>query len=233
MDKTPAAGRYLISNIAENSQQFIIKGSTIRGVHELEVNAIQGQNLLTEDNTKIGSKTLELITMMRQMALNQQVNGVVKHCGLCAAGDHFTDQRPQLQDVANLEAQIVAGIFQNQQGNQQQGKPRWIPNPNYIPADSSLPHAQYFQNTIAVPKLTPNTQLLRAIQGPTNQHQQYRPQGYVAQHQNSRIGPSVEATILDLKTQIGQLASTVNELVQQRSSALPAQPLVNPKSGKN
>jgi len=62
--------------------------------------------------------------------------------------------------------------FSEAAGNQQQGNPRWIPNPNYTPADPSLPHAQYFQNTIAVPKLTPNTQLLRAIQDPTNQHQQ-------------------------------------------------------------
>lgn len=65
---------------------------------------------------KIGNKILELITVMRKIALNQWVNVVAKHCGLCAASDHFTDQCPQLQDVANLDAQLVAGIFQKQQG---------------------------------------------------------------------------------------------------------------------
>lgn len=85
--------------------------------------------------------------MMRQMALNQQVNGVMKHCGLCAASDHFTDQCPKLQDVANMDAQMVAGIIQNQQENQMQWNNlkairKWIPNPNYIPADPSLFHTQ-------------------------------------------------------------------------------------------
>jgi len=45
-----------------------------------------------------------------------------------------------------------------------------------------------------------------------------------------RSDPTMEAPIQDLN---GQLAAAINELVQQKSGAIPAQSLVNPKGAQN
>jgi len=79
-----------------------------------------------------------------------------------------------------------------------------------------------------MPKLIPNTQLLRAIQGPPKQQQFTDLRDLL--YNSSR---ALEATIQDLKTKIGQLAFTINELIQQCSGTLPAQPAMNPKVGEN
>jgi len=50
-------------------------------VHEVELNVASGSNMLSENNLLIGNKILDLTTMMRKMALKQQMNGVMKHCG--------------------------------------------------------------------------------------------------------------------------------------------------------
>ena len=46
---------------------------------------------------------------------------------------------------------------------------------------------------------------------------------------NIQFQQNVSATIQDLQTQIGQLATTVNQLQQQGSSNIPAQTIINPK----
>jgi len=46
---------------------------------------------------------------------------------------------------------------------------------------------------------------------------------------NIQFQQNVSATILDLQTQIGQLVTTVNQLQQQGSGNIPAQPIINPK----
>jgi len=61
-----------------------------------------------------------------------------------------------------------------------------------------------------------------------SQFQQFRLQNFAPQ-QRVKQETSLEATIQDLKTQIGQLATTVNELVEQKSGSIPAQPVINPK----
>jgi len=86
MDKTLEATRALISNMVENNKQFSVRiGSSTKLVHEIKVSANNKGAFLTQNNMLIGNKILELITMMRHMALNQQVNGVMKHCELYAA----------------------------------------------------------------------------------------------------------------------------------------------------
>ena len=46
---------------------------------------------------------------------------------------------------------------------------------------------------------------------------------------NIQFQQNVSATIQDLQTQIGQLATTVNQLQQQGPGNIPAQPIINPK----
>lgn len=58
MDKTPEAARNLISNIAENSKQFSIRtGGSTKVVHEIELHAANGANMLSENNLLIGNKS--------------------------------------------------------------------------------------------------------------------------------------------------------------------------------
>jgi len=94
-----------------------------------------------------------------------------------------------------------------------------------------MPHTQQFQHTIYVPKLTSNTQLLRQFKDQLDNNNHSNNQDKLHNHKNNRMNTSLEATIQVLKTQIGQLATTVNEIIQQKSNATPAQPLVNLKSG--
>lgn len=113
MDKTPTIAHYLITNVIENNKQFNNKVSTSEGVLEMDVSATSWQYVTTDHNLKIGNKVLDLIMMMRQADLNQQMDGTMWHCGLCAVGDHYIDQCPQLQDVANIDEQLEVGVFQN------------------------------------------------------------------------------------------------------------------------
>ena len=46
---------------------------------------------------------------------------------------------------------------------------------------------------------------------------------------NIKFQQNVSATIQDLQTQIGQLATTVNQLQQQGSGNIPAQLIISPK----
>ena len=39
------------------------------------------------------------------------MDDVIKHCGLCAVSDHYTNQCPQLKDVASLDSQLVARLI--------------------------------------------------------------------------------------------------------------------------
>jgi len=63
------------------------------------------------------------------------------------------------------------------------------------------------------------------------QFQQFGQSGFTLPQQ-AKVDPTIEATIQDLKTQIGQLATAVNELVQQKSSAIPSQTVVNQKASQ-
>ena len=66
MDKTPAAARQLISNMAENSQQFSSRHpSNVRVANEASISMIA-------NNQRLESKLTELTSLVRQLAMNQQ-----------------------------------------------------------------------------------------------------------------------------------------------------------------
>ncbi|XP_062080513.1 uncharacterized protein LOC133785278 [Humulus lupulus] len=93
VDKTPAAARSLISNMAANSQQFGVchKGS-VKGVNET--------------NSKVEQQLAQLTSMVQQMALGQQV----KPCGICQLMGHLTDACPTLQEVQIEQVNVIGGF---------------------------------------------------------------------------------------------------------------------------
>ena len=70
------------------------------------------------------------------------------------------------------------------------------------------------QPTVAVPKYEPSLEDLMK-QMATN---------------NMQFQQNVQSSIQDMQTQIGQLATTVNQLQSQGSGQLPSQPVVNLKN---
>ena len=127
MDKTPAAARYLISNMAENSQQFSFRNVT-KSVHEAAITS----TVAAVDSQRLENKLTELASLVRQLAMGQAVQPIPQTCGICA-GDHYTDACPKLQETCGTPSHVVAGIHPPYQQHQQQQynpfsptyNPRW------------------------------------------------------------------------------------------------------------
>ncbi|RDY00179.1 hypothetical protein CR513_16671, partial [Mucuna pruriens] len=251
MDKTPAAARHLISNMASNTQQFGIRGpNQPRMVNEIGA----------ASNQRLENQLTELTSLVRQLAVGQhQPAMAAKVCGICTSVEHPTDMCPTLQETESDQPENVGAIGGFQYGkqpyqnrpfdNQQHGKQPFRPGPNQGPYAT-----QQFGST-------PNTYQRQAgYQQPTPQYpappfQQQQQQQRVPTQGNS---PSLEdlmkqlatnnlefqqsvsssnlqfqqnmtATIQDLKTQIGQLANTVSQMQSAGSSNLPSQTIPNPR----
>ncbi|RDX65078.1 hypothetical protein CR513_56296, partial [Mucuna pruriens] len=251
MDKTPAAARHLISNMASNTQQFGIRGpSQTRMVNEIGA----------ASNQRLENQLTELTSLVRQLAVGQhQPAMAAKVCGICTSVEHPTDMCPTLQETKSNQTENVGAIGGFQYGkqpyqnrpfdNQQHGRQPFRPGPNQGPYAT-----QQFGST-------PNTYQRQAgYQQPT---QQYQAPPFQQQQQQQRVptqgnSPSLEelmkqlatsnlefqqvvsssnmqfqqnmtATIQDLKTQIGQLANTVSQLQSAGSSNLPSQTIPNPR----
>ncbi|RDX76712.1 hypothetical protein CR513_43277, partial [Mucuna pruriens] len=91
MDKTPAAARHLISNMASNTQQFGIRGSSqSRMVNEIGA----------ASNQRLENQLTELTLLVRQLAVGQhQPAMATKVCGICSFVEHLTDMCPTLQET--------------------------------------------------------------------------------------------------------------------------------------
>ena len=112
VDKTPAAARLLIENMAENSQQFGTRaGSSTRQVGEVT----------SCESSRVEKKLDELTEFLKQIALNQAPPvKAVQVCGICSCESHTSDMCPQLQeDPTSVAAgNIFPGRPQNQSGQQ-------------------------------------------------------------------------------------------------------------------
>ena len=62
MDKTPVAARLLISNMAENSQQF--------GSRNFASTRVANEVSIVADNQRFENKLTELTSLVRQLAMN-------------------------------------------------------------------------------------------------------------------------------------------------------------------
>ena len=101
-DKTPAAARDLIANMAANTQQFGNRAVvSTRGVNEVQT--------FDANQQRMEKQIDELTSLVRQMAIGQQQQQVTQPtlCGICHLPNHASDRCPELQE----SAETVAGIF--------------------------------------------------------------------------------------------------------------------------
>ncbi|RDX82390.1 hypothetical protein CR513_36813, partial [Mucuna pruriens] len=110
MDKTLAAARHLISNMASNMQQFGTRGTIApRMVNEVD----------TIENPRLENQLTELTSLVRQLAISQhQPVAVVKACGICTSVEHLTDMCPTLQEIESDHSESVGAIGGYQYGKQ-------------------------------------------------------------------------------------------------------------------
>ena len=121
MDKTPEIARNLISNMAENSQQFTSKNSsTIRTTNEVYVSMVA-------DNQRLENKLTKLTSLVRQLAIGQQQTVIAANqtrpCGICLASDNPTDTCPTLQETESTADVSVMQSGQRFRPQQQQYNP--------------------------------------------------------------------------------------------------------------
>ncbi|RDY07909.1 hypothetical protein CR513_07917, partial [Mucuna pruriens] len=135
MDKTPAAARHLISNMASNTQQFGIRGpNQPRMVNEIGA----------ASNQRLENQLTELTSLVRQLAIGQhQPAMAAKLCGICTSVEHPTDMCPTLQETESDQPENVGAIGGFQYGkqpyqnrpidSQQHGRQPFRPGPNQGP----------------------------------------------------------------------------------------------------
>ncbi|RDX64269.1 hypothetical protein CR513_57193, partial [Mucuna pruriens] len=110
MDKTPAAARHLISNMASNTQQFGIRGpNQPRMVNEIGA----------AFNQRLENQLTKLTSLVRQLAVSQhQPAMATKLCGICTSMEHPTDMCPTLQETEADQPDNVGAIGGFQYGKQ-------------------------------------------------------------------------------------------------------------------
>ncbi|RDY12762.1 hypothetical protein CR513_02393, partial [Mucuna pruriens] len=110
MDKTPAAARHLISNMASNTQQFGIKGpNPSRSVNEIGA----------ASNQRLENQLTELTSLVRQLAVSQHHPATAaKVCGICTLVEHPTDLCPTLQEIESVQTKCVGAVGGFQYGKQ-------------------------------------------------------------------------------------------------------------------
>ncbi|RDX88418.1 hypothetical protein CR513_29998, partial [Mucuna pruriens] len=215
MDKTLAATRHLISNMANKTQQFKIKGAGPSWMVN-EVGAI--------DNLRLENQLTELTSLVRKLSVGQhQPNMAARVCGICTSMEHPTDMCPTLQEtesdhIESVVHTILIGGYQYEkqsyQGwpydSQQFGRQHYQPNPTKykIPTITTIP-------TTAIAE-SATTRQLPIFGGPDE----------VVGYKKPR---NLNATIQDLKSLVGQLVNIVSQLQSVGFGNLPAQTIPNPR----
>ncbi|XP_042425197.1 probable basic-leucine zipper transcription factor I [Zingiber officinale] len=151
VNKTPEQARELISNMAENSQQFGSRALTTRGVGEVQ--------MVSNEQKEIRSSLLELTSLVKQLALNNanqasilpstqfpyQSKGV---CGICSSQDHNSELCPNLHQDESVAAFSRAQFPQKYDPHSSIYNPGWRDHPNFKYSNSfyqQLPSNQNFQ----------------------------------------------------------------------------------------
>ncbi|XP_042408573.1 uncharacterized protein LOC121997950 [Zingiber officinale] len=134
VNKTPEQARELISNMAENSQQFGSRALTTRGVGEVQ--------MVSNEQKEIRSSLLELTSLVKQLALNNanqasilpstqfpyQSKGV---CGICSSQDHNSELCPNLHQDESVAAFSRAQFPQKYDPHSSTYNPGWRDHPNF------------------------------------------------------------------------------------------------------
>ncbi|XP_062086282.1 uncharacterized protein LOC133792396 [Humulus lupulus] len=224
VDKTPAATRSLISNMAANSQQF--------GIRQDPIPPLKSANEVSTSNANsLGQQLAQLTTVVQQLALGQQV----RPCGICQVVGHATDTCPTLFE-GETEGVNAVGNFPSQlrqmyyEPFSQTYNPGWRDHPNLCygnqqqiaPQSSSsrplgftlqqrsqnnfVPRPSQAPQVAPPPSAKPSTEdLINALATNTLQFQQ-----------------TTQASIKSLENQVGQLAASYNRLEAHLSNKLPS-----------
>ncbi|RDX82172.1 hypothetical protein CR513_37069, partial [Mucuna pruriens] len=191
MNKTPTTTRNLIFNMADNTQQFGVRGfSTSRVVNE-----------------GLENKITELTSLIRWLAIGQHhTSPPTRVCDIYASVEHPTNTCPTLQETEPNGA-IVAAMM----GGQQYGQPHnQYSNQRYSSMQDIPQNQQRYQPPIPKYQAPPFRQ-----QQPLQQNNSSPSLEDLVKHMttiNFQFQQNMTTTIQDLQTQIGQLATIVNQL---------------------
>ncbi|RDX82362.1 hypothetical protein CR513_36855, partial [Mucuna pruriens] len=240
MDKTLATTRHLISNMANNTQQFGIRGpNPSRMVNEIGAAA----------NQRLENQLTKLTSLVRQLAVSQhQPAMAIKICGICTSVEHPTNMCPTLQETESDQPEHVGAVggfqYRKQQyptrpfDNQQYGRQpyaaqraEFVPNMPHGVGSLQQPSPQYQAPSFLQQQQRVPTQgnssfledLMKQLATSNLEFQQSMSSSNIQFQQN------MTATIQDLKMQIGQLADTMSQLQSVDSSNLPSQTILNPR----
>ncbi|RDX65796.1 hypothetical protein CR513_55512, partial [Mucuna pruriens] len=217
MDKMPIVARHLISNMASNTQQFGIRGAApSRMVNEIGV----------IDKLRLENQLIKLTSLVRQLAVGQhQPSIAARVCGICTSMEHPIDMCPTLQETESNHPEVVGSIGGYQYGKQSYQSlpydkikiwPEHASKSKQLSAESEIPTA------IVLTAVTTESATTRGLDEAVGDKQLGVSTYYeLQQHQN------LDATIQDLKTQVGQLANTVSQLQSVGSRNLPSQTIPN------
>ncbi|RDY08677.1 hypothetical protein CR513_07076, partial [Mucuna pruriens] len=133
MDKTPAAARYLILNMASNTQQF--------GTREV-------------DTSRVENQLTKLTSLVRKLAIRQhQQSAQLRVCGICTSVEHPTDMCPTLQEIELDSAECVraiGGYHMIVNSSRGSSTSQVQVKGNIKPRDSNPPKACQFRTRIAI-----------------------------------------------------------------------------------
>ena len=213
MNKTPAAARQLIDNMAENSQQFGVRLDEVpKSANVVNVSSLE-------------NKISDLTSLVRQLAVGQLQQARV--CGICSVPGHPTDMCPTLQDDPIQQANAVGGFVNQPQRRydpySNHYNPGWRDHPNFSYGNQGgqqryQPPTQFRPPQPAQPSSSGMSleDIVKSLATNTQQFQQ-----------------ETRTSIRNLKNQMSQLATSLGKLEAQNSGKLPSQAVVNPKEDVN
>ncbi|CAJ2661899.1 unnamed protein product [Trifolium pratense] len=203
-----------------NSQQFTTRSNSVvlkKGVNEIQA---------SPPNKAIEIRLDELTSLVKQLALGK-TQTVGRVCGICTPPEHPTNIYPILQDESITELpQAYAANLYNQGNNQNRYNAPDLYTNRYHPNWRNHPNLQYG-----------NPPAQQQLQSPLPQPAQNMPPPAVATSGSSLEDivkqltvqiQTTNASMNDLKTQVGQLVTTMNQMQTQSSRNLPGQTVPNP-----
>ncbi|XP_050889008.1 uncharacterized protein LOC127094191 [Lathyrus oleraceus] len=211
IDKTPTAAKALIENMSLNSQQFTTRDNSVhsKGVSQSQVSS----------NKALETRIDELTTLVKQLAVAKPQTITV--CGIYTSPEHPTDTCPILRDesITELPQAYAANLYnQNRYNNTpdlstHKYHPNWRNHPNLRYGN---PQSSQQQNSPQVAAPAPSGPSLEDLvkQMAVN---------------NLQFQQRTDASIQTLNTQMGLLATQINNMQAQGSNQLPFQTIVNPK----
>ncbi|XP_074592482.1 LOW QUALITY PROTEIN: uncharacterized protein LOC141848351 [Curcuma longa] len=183
VNKTPEQARELISNMAENSQQFGSRTLTTRGVGEVQ--------MVANEQKEIRSSLMELTSLVKQLVLNNAnqpssvpiaqfpcKQGMI--CSICSSNDHNSELCPNLHQDESLAAFSRAQFQQKYDPHSSTYNPGWRDHPNLRYGNSFYQQPPSNQNFQQQYQIQPNQNFQQQNQQGFQQNQQFQHQYYPA-----------------------------------------------------